>query len=234
MTLDGRGGEPGGDGPAGVRVVAKGHGWIAVDKPAGLLAVPGRGPDKQDSLTTRVRARWPDAKEVHRLDAATSGIMLIGLEPAAHRSLSAAFRERKVEKRYIAVVLGTLAEDTGEIDLPIGRRWEERPRRRVDESDGKPSLTRWTVLERRPARPPGPGTLGYPETTRLALAPLTGRTHQLRVHLQAIGHPIVGDRLYGGADSAADEGRTLLHAERLVFPDPETGEPIEVEVSPSF
>ena len=167
-----------------------------VDKPAGLLAVPGRGEDKQDCLSTRVQQIYPDALVVHRLDMATSGLMLMARNPAAQRKLSLAFAERRVHKRYVAVVHGRLtspvvsesdAEGWGLIDLPIAVDWPNRPLRVINHATGKPSQTRWRVDSQDPQA----------ETTRLLLEPLTGRSHQLRVHLLALGHPIVGDALYG-------------------------------------
>jgi tRNA pseudouridine32 synthase/23S rRNA pseudouridine746 synthase len=186
---------------------------IAVDKPAGLLAVPGRGEDKQDCVAHRVQARWPDALIVHRLDMATSGLMLLARGALAQRRLSAAFAERAVQKQYIAVVDGLVEGQQGVITLPLAADWPNRPRQRVDVERGKPSTTEWQVLSRAP--------LGA--RTRLALAPLTGRSHQLRVHLQAIGHPIVGDTLYANAAAASASSRLLLHASRLELAHPSTG-----------
>ncbi|HSV68862.1 MAG TPA: RluA family pseudouridine synthase [Methylibium sp.] len=191
---------------------------IVVDKPAGLLAVPGRGPDKQDCLVTRLQGRWPGARTVHRLDEATSGLMVFALGLAEQRALSRAFERREVGKGYVAVVDGRVADDRGAIDLPIGADWAERPRRRIDHATGRAALTRWRVLDRGAT------------TTRLALEPLTGRTHQLRVHLAAIGHPIIGDRLYGGFDAP----RLLLHASALRFVHPTSGETLAFESPPPF
>lgn len=177
--------------------------WLVVaDKPAGLLCVPGRGPDKADCLAARVAAQYPDARVVHRLDMATSGLVVFGRGPALQRALSMAFAGRRVHKRYEAVVAGLLAEDQGEIDLPLAADWPHRPRQQVDHVAGKASLTRWQVL----ARDPGQGS------SRLRLTPVTGRTHQLRVHLAAIGHPILGDALYAQAPWASAAPRLLLHA----------------------
>jgi len=193
---------------------------LVFDKPAGLLCVPGRGPDKQDCLSARAERQWPDAKVVHRLDMATSGIVLMARGIEAQRALSLAFEQRRVHKRYTAVVSGVLANalpDNGwnTIDLPLLLDWQNRPRSTVNHTHGKPSLTRWRLAERKPGDPP--------DTTRLALEPVTGRSHQLRVHLQAIGHPIVGDPLYGAAAPDPTQ-RLLLHAQAIDFPHPATGE----------
>jgi tRNA pseudouridine32 synthase/23S rRNA pseudouridine746 synthase len=176
---------------------------IVIHKPAGLLAVPGRGADKADCAAARVQTLYPDALVVHRLDMATSGLMLMARGPHMQRTLSRAFETRRVAKRYLAVVHGGLQGDRGEITLPIGADWPNRPRQQVDAVHGKPATTRWRVLQR--------GTA----TTRLELEPLTGRTHQLRVHLAAIGHAIVGDVLY--AAYAADAPRLMLHAWTLAL-----------------
>jgi len=197
---------------------------IVVDKPEGLLAVPGRGADKQDCLATRVQSHWSDALVVHRLDMATSGLMLLARGAAAQRALSMAFESREVYKRYIAVVAGIIGEsgdnndgDRGSIDLPLAADWPRRPMQKVDHIAGKPALTRWRILERDPRL----------LQTRLELEPVTGRTHQLRVHLQAIGHPIIGDRLYpiAGAPTDAEPAapRLLLHASKLALSHPVTG-----------
>jgi tRNA pseudouridine32 synthase / 23S rRNA pseudouridine746 synthase len=189
---------------------------LVVDKPSGLLAVPGRGADKQDCLSARVQARFPDALIVHRLDMATSGLMVMARGPAAQRKLSQAFAAREVKKRYIAVVAGRLEappEGWGVIDLPIIVDWPNRPLRIVDPLHGKPSLTRWRVL-------------GYDETgtqTRVELEPVTGRSHQLRVHLRELGHPILGDALYAPPGVQALSARLLLHACGLSLRHPVTG-----------
>jgi tRNA pseudouridine32 synthase / 23S rRNA pseudouridine746 synthase len=180
---------------------------LAVDKPAGLLSVPGRGEGHRDCVAARVQAEVPDALVVHRLDQATSGVMLFGRGAAAQRALSMLFAERRVAKRYEAVVHGKVTSDDGEIDLPLLTDWPNRPRQKVDREHGKPSLTRWRVISRDAAA----------DTTRLQLEPVTGRSHQLRVHLAAIGHAIVGDTLYA---AQASEPRLLLHACELRLPHP--------------
>lgn len=195
---------------------------LVLDKPNGLLAVPGRGADKQDCLAARVQARYPDALIVHRLDMATSGLMVMARGAAAQRALSGAFAARAVKKRYIAVVAGRLEsppQGWGVIDLPIIVDWPSRPLRIVDPIRGKPSLTRWRVL-------------GNDETglrTRIELEPVTGRSHQLRVHLRELGHPILGDALYAPPDVQALSGRLLLHAWSLGLAHPLSGEALVFE-----
>ena len=199
-------------------------GLVAVDKPAGLLAVPGRGADKADCVSARLQAAYPDALVVHRLDMATSGLMLLARGPEMQRRLSQAFAGRLIDKTYTAVVAGQLAEDAGEIDLPLGADWPNRPRQQVDALHGKPSLTRWRVLSRDALR----------GQTRLALQPQTGRTHQLRVHLSAIGHAILGDALYASNAVAAAAPRLLLHASRLTGAHPLPGAPLDLRSEPPF
>ena len=191
---------------------------IVADKPAGLLAVPGRGPDKADCLSARVQAQHADALIVHRLDMATSGLIVLACGPAMQRLLSASFAERRVEKTYVAVVQGLPAQDSGESNLPLAADWPNRPRQQVDALGGKAALTRWQVLSRDSAS----------GRTRLMLQPVTGRTHQLRVHLAAIGHAILGDALYAGPDTAAAAPRLLLHASRLQLAHPQHGERLDL------
>jgi tRNA pseudouridine32 synthase/23S rRNA pseudouridine746 synthase len=197
---------------------------LVLDKPAGLLAVPGRGPDKQDCLALRAQSLWPDARVVHRLDMATSGLFLMARGLHVQRALGRAFEARRIGKHYVAVVDGELAAPgtEGMIDLPLAADWPNRPRQRVDHANGRPSVTRWRVL----ALADG--------TTRLALEPATGRTHQLRVHLQAIGHPILGDALYAPAPVQARAARLLLHACRLELAQPSSGEVLAFESTPPF
>lgn len=194
--------------------------WLlVVNKPAGLLSVPGRGEDKQDCLSSRLQHEFPDALVVHRLDMATSGLLIFARGAAMQSRLSGMFRERLVSKRYVAVVAGVLEEDDGQIDLPIGADWPNRPRQKIDATQGKHSLTLYRVLTRNA------------ETTRLELEPVTGRTHQLRVHMTAIGHPILGDALYGNQASAP---RLLLHAQSLGFPHPVSNMPLRLECPAPF
>jgi tRNA pseudouridine32 synthase/23S rRNA pseudouridine746 synthase len=196
---------------------------LVVDKPAGELSVPGRGADKQQCTWTRVRARWPDALVVHRLDQATSGLMLFARGAAVQSRLSRAFAERRVVKRYVAVVQGIVTDDSGCIAWPLAADWPRRPRQRVDIEGGRPARTEWQVLQRDPAR----------QRTRLMLAPLTGRTHQRRVHMAALGHPIVGDTLYA-APLAAAETRLLLHSHELQLTHPADGSTLQLQSQPPF
>jgi tRNA pseudouridine32 synthase/23S rRNA pseudouridine746 synthase len=195
---------------------------LAFDKPAGLLAVPGRGADKQDCLWQRVRERWPDALVVHRLDMATSGLMLFARGADMQRRVSAAFASRQVDKTYVAVVAGRLPSAAGRIELPLIADWPRRPLQKVDRARGKPSLTEWRLLAFDAER----------QRSRLVLRPLTGRTHQLRVHLAAIGHPIVGDALY--APPALHGARLLLHAQDLRLPHPLDGRELRLRCEPPF
>ena len=184
---------------------------LVLDKPAGLLSQPGLGPHQADALIRRVQRRWPQAQLVHRLDRDTSGLLLVALDPALHRALSIAFAERRVEKHYVADVQGVPQAEAGRIDWPLAKCQHQPPRYAVDAHKGKPCRTDWRQLETH-----GP-------FSRLALQPHTGRSHQLRVHLQALGHPIVGDPLYG---RAGDAPRMHLHATALALTHPVSGEPL--------
>ncbi len=206
-----------------LEVVHARENWAVVVKPAGLHSVPGRGAAKQDSVETRVRALFPRATGplmVHRLDLETSGLLVVGLTRPAHRALSRQFMQRKVGKDYVAEVAGLVAEDEGAVSLPLTVDWPRRPRQKVCPVEGRPARTLWRVLARRP------------RATRLGFRPLTGRTHQLRVHAATpreeggLGHPILGDSLYGDPASAP---RLLLHAWRLAFWAPTTGEWVKFE-----
>jgi len=181
---------------------------VVVDKPSGLLSVPGRGEDKQDCASRRVQARFPEALIVHRLDMATSGLLVFARGPAMQRLLSDAFASRSVEKRYVAVLGGLVEADEQSIDLPLITDWPNRPRQMVCPQRGKPSQTLLRVLARDEAR----------QQTRVELRPLTGRSHQLRVHCQAIGHPILGDALYAPPALQQAAPRLLLHALELGLP----------------
>lgn len=197
---------------------------LVVEKPAGLLSVPGRGDDKQDCLISRVQAEFPDALIVHRLDMGTSGLMLLARGKAVERALSILFQQRRVHKRYQALVAGKFRAESGEITLPLMTDWVNRPRQKVCWEQGKPSLTRYRVLEYDAAR----------DASRVDLEPVTGRSHQLRVHLQALGHPIWGDDLYASAEIHAKASRLLLHACAIAFPHPLTGEAVSVNSAVPF
>jgi tRNA pseudouridine32 synthase / 23S rRNA pseudouridine746 synthase len=197
---------------------------VAVDKPAGMLSVPGRGADKQECASASVQGAFADALVVHRLDMATSGLFLMARGAAVQRQLSMAFAAREVRKRYVAVVAGVMQADDGEVDLPLVADWPNRPRQLVDTNTGKPSRTVWCVLHRDAAA----------GTTRVQLEPVTGRSHQLRVHMQAIGHPILGDALYAPPSVRDGASRLMLHATALDLVHPATGEPISLQSPAPF
>lgn len=202
---------------------------LVLNKPSGLLSVPGRGEDKQDCLSSRVQEQYPDALIVHRLDMATSGLMLMARGIVMQRALSQLFERRKVDKRYIAVVDGRLApaaspDGWGLIDLSIVVDWPRRPLRIIDAELGKPSQTRWRALAFDEAT----------HSTRVELEPLSGRSHQLRVHLQALGHPMLGDALYAPEAVQARAPRLLLHACALSFTHPATGTLLALESAADF
>ena len=190
-----------------------------VDKPSGLLAVPGRAAHKYDSQSVRVQAVYPQALVVHRLDQPTSGLMLFALNPAAQSTLGRMFQRREVHKEYIAVVAGLPDPAQGEVDLPLIADWPNRPLQRIDHDIGKPALTRYVVLEHDAGA----------ATSRVRLLPVTGRSHQLRLHMAALGHPILGDELYAGAATHARSPRLLLHAHRLRFAHPIEGRELVLE-----
>lgn len=175
---------------------------LAIDKPSGLLSVPGRGELAHDSAVQRLARAHPDVKVVHRLDMATSGLLLFALGLQAQRTLSHRFASREVHKTYVAVVAGEVLADAGDIDAPLIADWPQRPKQKIDWVQGKPSLTHYKVVGRN-------ATQG---TTRLALTPVTGRSHQLRVHLAYLGHPILGDALYAPPHVMQQASRLLLHA----------------------
>lgn len=190
---------------------------LVVYKPSGLLSVPGRGTEKQDCLVSRVQVDYPNALIVHRLDCDTSGLLVLARGKENHRRLSIAFQDRQVDKRYVALVDGELVPTTGSVDLPLLVDWPNRPLHKVDFINGKPSLTRYRAVD-------------YDTTkhcSRVELVPETGRTHQLRVHMQALGHPILGDSLYASVTVRAKADRLLLHAEYLALEHPESGKRLE-------
>lgn len=184
---------------------------LVVEKPAGLLSVPGRGEDKQDCLIARLQPDYPGARVVHRLDQDTSGLLVVARNADSHRELSRQFQDREVGKRYIALALGRLMESGGRITLPLRYDPPTKPRHVVDMENGQPSLTEWSLLEQ------------HEDYARVALIPHTGRSHQLRVHMQALGHPLLGDELYAPAAACAPGSRLCLHAETLEFTHPVSG-----------
>ena len=213
------------DAAAGFETVYADAHLLVLNKPAGLLSVPGKGADKQDCLSSRVQESYSDALIVHRLDMATSGLMLMARGPIIQAALSKLFETRAIHKRYIAVVDGHMPANSNWqlIDLPIALDWPNRPLR-IIHAAGKPSMTRWRVLHNDE----------YANTTRLELEPITGRSHQLRVHLKALGHPILGDALYAPADIQAKAGVLLLHACALRFLHPVSGQAMVFENAPVF
>lgn len=186
------------------------HEILVVGKPAGLLSVPGKGEHKSDCLIERLRGAFPTVLLVHRLDQDTSGVMIFGLTPHAQRMLSKQFEDRKVKKAYLARLAGRLEPKTGHVDLPLIVDWPNRPRQMVDHENGKPAQTDWRVVR------------ANDQETRVRLFPLTGRSHQLRVHMAEMGHPILGDPLYA-TGVAADHPRLMLHAESLRLRHPDSG-----------
>lgn len=183
---------------------------MIVDKPSGLLSVPGRGEDKQDCMIARLQAEWPGARIVHRLDRDTSGLLIVARNADSHRELSRQFQDREVDKRYMALALGRFEEPGGKITLPLRYDPPTKPRHVVDMETGQPSLTEWALIEQ------------FDNHARVALIPHTGRSHQLRVHMQALGHPLLGDPLYAPEEACPQGSRLCLHAEFLAFTHPVT------------
>jgi len=209
---------------AGLDIIFQDDALVVVNKPSGLLSVPGRGPDKQDCMISRVQARFSDALIVHRLDMETSGILLLARGKSVHRCMSRAFQDREVEKQYTAVVEGALLQPEGMVDLPLICDWPNRPRQKVDHGQGKPSLTRYQQLSY---------DAGL-AVTRVALFPVTGRSHQLRVHMLSLGHAIVGDPLYAMPDVQKKASRLLLHASHLSIRHPITHDILILNSEPTF
>jgi tRNA pseudouridine32 synthase / 23S rRNA pseudouridine746 synthase len=198
--------------------------YLIINKPAGLLSVPGRHPQNHDSVISRLRQEFPQAAIVHRLDFDTSGIMVIPLNKFSLSHISKQFQARSVNKHYTAVVTGLVEKNEGTIDLPIAVDVANRPKYKICAREGKKSVTEFTVISR--------NELAH--TSRLLLHPITGRSHQLRLHLQAIGHPILGCHFYGDAQSTPKASRLLLHATQLAFDHPRTGKRIEKSCDAEF
>lgn len=198
-----------------LQVLYADHEVLLVDKPSGLLSVPGKGDHLADCLLARVQAVYPEALLVHRLDRDTSGVMIFALTPHAQRHLGLQFEKRQTKKTYVARVWGEMAEKSGEVDLPLIVDWPNRPKQMVDHEKGKPALTEWRLVR-----------AGNGES-RVRLMPKTGRSHQLRVHMAEIGHPILGDPFYASGP-ARDFHRLMLHSETLQFRHPDGGRGIRV------
>ena len=203
--------------PHGIPVIYRDKTIVVVDKPTSLLSVPGIGLDKLDCVAVRVASAVEGARIVHRLDRDTSGVMIMANDKDSHRELSRQFQDREVKKTYEAIVAGVVEKDSGQIDLPIRKDMDKPPRQCVDHHRGRPSLTRWKVIDR------------LTDRTRLALYPKTGRSHQLRLHLREIGHPILGDDLYATPEQQNMSDRLLLHSVSLSIVHPTTTKPMTFE-----
>ncbi|KZN46361.1 bifunctional tRNA pseudouridine(32) synthase/23S rRNA pseudouridine(746) synthase RluA [Pseudoalteromonas luteoviolacea] len=195
---------------------------LVINKPSGLLTVPGKDPKHADSAITRINRVYPNAKIVHRLDMATSGVLCLAMHKEAHRFLSIQFQDRLTKKRYVARVYGQLEQLNGSVDLPLICDWPNRPKQKVCHESGKPSLTHFEVIEHEA------------NATRVSLTPITGRSHQLRVHMQSLGHVILGDRLYAQGDALAAAKRLQLHAQMLQICHPVSGEMMHFEAPDPF
>ena len=196
--------------------------FVVVNKPSGLLSVPGKDPALADSLQRRAESHWPKAGMIHRLDKDTSGVMVIALDKRAHGKIAMQFEKRTAEKSYVARLWGLLEGDEGIVDLPIAVDWENKPRQKIDFERGREARTRWQVMSRDDG------------ITRARLKPLTGRTHQLRLHMMTLGHPVLGDPFYATGEALAAADRLQLHAEELRFVHPTTGEPVHFVIPTPF
>lgn len=205
-----------------IRILYEDEDLLLVRKPDLLLSIPGRHPLNRDCLITRLQRQYPTASIVHRLDLDTSGIMVIPLNKTTHAHISRQFQERAVEKSYHAIVYGVVENDAGEVDLPIATDWPNRPLQMICHERGKQALTRYQVLER------------FHDRTRLLLKPVTGRSHQLRIHLRELGHPILGCDMYAHPRALDMADRLMLHATTLAFEHPGSGERIEGICAPDF
>ncbi|WP_150493311.1 pseudouridine synthase [Roseibium aquae] len=195
---------------------------LVLNKPSGLLSVPGKAPEHADCIEKRAKATFPEARIVHRLDMDTSGVMVLALNAAAHRHLGLQFERRKTRKTYLADIWGRPDSDGGDVNLPLRCDWPNRPRQMVCHEHGRSALTRWAVVGRGAA------------STRVQLMPHTGRSHQLRVHMKELGHPILGDRFYADGDALAASDRLRLHAAELVLHHPANGLQVQFSVKCPF
>ena len=189
---------------------------LLINKPSGLLTLSGKNPSNKDSVHHRLVQQYDSALMTHRLDFGTSGIMLVALNKTVNANITKQFQRRSIKKNYISILEGHLIDDHGYIDEPIARDPANFPRQKICKQSGKTAVSEYQVLER----------TNNPIATRVLFTPLTGRTHQLRIHSQAIGHPIQGCDLYGSPETQAKADRLLLHASQLIFEHPMTGEPI--------
>ncbi|RRA94483.1 bifunctional tRNA pseudouridine(32) synthase/23S rRNA pseudouridine(746) synthase RluA [Aeromonas veronii] len=195
---------------------------MVVNKPTGLLSVPGRGPENEDSVLHRVKQQHPKAAAAHRLDMSTTGVIVIPLSPNSHRELSRQFRERETEKHYLAWVWGEPEAESGQVDLPLCVDWPNRPKQKVDHEEGRHALTLWQKLKVEHGN------------SLIKLTPITGRSHQLRVHMLELGHPILGDNLYAHPDALAAAPHLYLHAAMLTISHPRSGERMTFEAPAPF
>ncbi|MGS2719064.1 RluA family pseudouridine synthase [Paraglaciecola aestuariivivens] len=205
-----------------LEIVYQDEDLVVLNKPSGLLSVPGKAKQHADSLQSRVQRVFPSATVVHRLDMATSGLMVMALNKAAHRHISKQFELRQTSKTYQAIVYGLVEQSTGQVDLPLICDWPNRPKQMVDHQRGKKALTKWQVLAK------------YTNSTRVELSPVTGRSHQLRVHMLSINHPIIGDRLYAHSEALGMANRLNLHAQSLGFAHPTTEQPMQFTATVPF
>ncbi len=203
----------------GLNIIHRDDDLLVLDKPSGLLSVPGKGEHLADCLMARTQAHFPDALLVHRLDRDTSGLIIFAMNPKAQRHLGLQFERRHISKTYEALVQGNMKQDSGVVDLPITVDWPNRPLQKICHETGRAAQTRWSVLARED------------RVTRMRLDPVTGRSHQLRLHMRELGHPILGDSLYGDGASAA---RLMLHARKLSLHHPTGGQIIQFEAPVPF
>ena len=208
----------------GLRVIYEDSDLILLDKPSGLLSVPGRGEDKQDCMLSRLQVEYPTAEVVHRLDMSTSGIIMFAKHKLAQSQLSKLFQGKLIDKEYMACVAGIPDKTEDTITLPIITDWPNRPKQKVDFTTGKPSTTRYQVIE----------TKLDLDCSYIRLYPITGRSHQLRIHMSEIGHPILGDELYGTEESRKASPRLLLHSTRIAFIQPLSGVKIDINSTAEF
>lgn len=196
---------------------------LVVNKPSGLLSVPGRGDDKQDCMISRLQLKYPQALTIHRLDMPTSGILVFALNKPMQREMGKLFEQRKINKSYIAKAYGHIKSEKGTIEQPLITDWKNRPKQKIDYLNGKPSTTRYMVTSH-----------NADNSSTVQLEPVTGRSHQLRVHMSSLGYPILGDELYGTTASKQASKRLLLHAQGICFLHPVTHKPVKIACKPDF